>query len=335
MSRLIPSEYVIAKFYEYAGFPKYKKGSGVYNGCCPICREGKSWGKKHRLFYIPDKDLVCCHNCNKNWTPVNWIMESSGLTFKEIMEESGEYDFSSMDLEDDTFERPESETLPLDSINLFDSQQIEYFIDNQVIKDALKLVRDRRLNTAINRPKALYLSLKDFIHKNRLVIPFSDHTGKIVWYQSRSIYKKDEKDRPKYMSKLNSERSVYGLENIRDDEDYLFIFEGPIDSMFFKNGLAIGGISMSNTQEEQMKRYRLYQKIWVLDNDARDNDNVKNQMSNLLDKGERVFFWPKKYCGIKDVNELCVKVRKDSIRPSFFIENSYEGLEGVNKLAML
>lgn len=335
MSKVLPSEYIISKFYEFAGFPKYKRGSSTYNASCPSCREGTSWGKKRRLFYIPSKDLICCHNCGRNWSPVNWIMEQSGLSFKDVMEQASDYNFTSFEVEDQSFKRPESQTLPVDSINLFDQQQVDYFNSNPVIKDALKLIKDRRLDTAINRPNALYISLKDFIHKNRLVIPFCDFKGNIVWYQTRAIYKNDEVDRPKYMSKLNSERSVYGLDKIHDQLDHLFIFEGPIDSMFVKNGIAMGGLSMSQTQEDQMKRYRLYQKIWILDNEIEENRDVKNQAIRLLEQGERVFIWPQKFKGIKDVNALCVKIRRDSIKPEFFIENSYEGCEGLAKIANL
>lgn len=331
----IPTEYVIAKFYQYAGFVKYKKGSGVYNGACNICREGNSWGKKKRLNYIVNKGIIHCFNCNKTWSPINYIKESSGLSYEEIMKEASGYNFSTFDLQQNTdqkFERPESSTLPLDSINLFDEQQINYYIKNKVVNDALIFIKNRRLDTAINRPKALYISLKDFIHKNRLVIPHYDHKGKILWYQSRAIYKKDEIDRPKYMSKLNSTRSVFGIDKINEQLDYLFIFEGAIDSMFVKNGLAMGGLSMSEIQEEQMKRYRLYQKIWVLDNQLDDNKDVKTQVTKLLECGERVFFWPKKFKGIKDINELCVKIRKDDIKPEFFVNNSYEGSIGLSKL---
>jgi hypothetical protein len=259
-------------------------------------------------------------------------MDQSGLSFKEVMEESEEYDFGGSDLTDKKFERPESETLPVDSINLFDEQQVNYFIKNEVVKHALLEIKRRRLDTATNKPNALYISLKDFIHKNRLVIPYCDFRGKIVWYQTRAIYKKDEVDRPKYLSKLNSERSVYGLDKINEQIDHLFIFEGPIDSMFVKNGIAMGGIDMSDLQNDQMKRYRLYEKIWVLDNQLKENDEVRTQVTNLLEQGERVFFWPKKFKGIKDINELCVKVRKDSIRPEFFIDNSYESDAGLGKI---
>jgi len=141
MNRLLPSEYVMSKFYQLAGFVRYKKSSGIYEGCCPTCREGKSWGKKRRLYYIPDKDLICCKNCSRNWSPVNWVKELSGLTFHEVMEEAKDYDFASFEIKDEKFVRPKSEALPVDSINLFDQQQVNYYIKEKVVIDALKIIK--------------------------------------------------------------------------------------------------------------------------------------------------------------------------------------------------
>ena len=49
---ILPENYIIQKFYEYAGYVQYLKHNNTYNGCCPICHEGKSWGKKKRCFYM-------------------------------------------------------------------------------------------------------------------------------------------------------------------------------------------------------------------------------------------------------------------------------------------
>ena len=35
-----------------------KKLTNVYEGGCPICREGKSWNKKRRLYYIVKEDHI-------------------------------------------------------------------------------------------------------------------------------------------------------------------------------------------------------------------------------------------------------------------------------------
>ncbi len=49
---VLPEAYVIQKFYQFAGSPKYNRLTKTYQGGCPVCREGKSWGRKKRLFYV-------------------------------------------------------------------------------------------------------------------------------------------------------------------------------------------------------------------------------------------------------------------------------------------
>ena len=328
----IPSQYIIQMFYQYAGFPKYKKGTQVYNGCCPSCREGKSWGKKKRLYYMPKEEYLTCHNCQRSWNPINWIMEQSGMSFKDVLSEAEQYDSDDFVINESN-NKPlvKVGTLPDDSINLFDHQQVEFYKDNQIVKDVLSVVKKRRLNTAINRPRALYVSLKDFIHKNRLCIPFYNTDGQITYYQTRAIYKKDETDRPKYLSKLHAEKSIFGMHNIDSDFDHLFIFEGPIDSMFVKNGIAMAGISLSEKQEDELKPYIFHSKVWVLDNQL-DNKDVKKKLNQLVERGEKIFVWPNKFKDFKDLNEICEKYNLDQISPKFFIDNSFEGVEALMKI---
>ena len=60
INEIIPEGYVAEKFYQYAGYPKYKKLTNVYEAGCPICREGKSWGKKRRLYYVVKDNYIFC-----------------------------------------------------------------------------------------------------------------------------------------------------------------------------------------------------------------------------------------------------------------------------------
>jgi len=60
---ILPEAYIVQKFYQYAGRPKYNRLAKTYQGGCPICREGKSWGKKRRLFYVTTDNFLHCHNC--------------------------------------------------------------------------------------------------------------------------------------------------------------------------------------------------------------------------------------------------------------------------------
>ena len=332
----LPSDYIIAKIMQYTKRPMHMRHRNAYNFECPICNEGKSSGKKRRGFYNADEGYIYCHNCNRGWDPIKWIQEVCGLTFTDLMKEAQSYDFTTMDSSisarfDTPVKRVDFGTLPEDSINLLDDIQRNYYIQESVVRQCWDLIQARRLHTAINRPKSFWVSLKDKIHKNRLCIPFYDEDNQIRFYQTRTVLAEDMVDRPKYLSKINADKRVYGINNINRDLDYLFIFEGPIDSMFVENGLGICGLHLTDLQDEILRKYSLYRRIWVPDNQYID-EPAKEKTMELLDEGARVFIWPKELRGFKDLNDVCCKYKLDQISPKLLVDNSFVGLEAKTKL---
>ena len=124
--RQLPGSYVLNKFYTLAGEPTFRKFDGIYNASCPICREGKSWLKKKRLYFYPSTSSFFCFNCNKAWSALNWISEAGSLTREEVELEAHNQNFSIDITNNISFtklvkrERP---ILPHDSININDVQQ--------------------------------------------------------------------------------------------------------------------------------------------------------------------------------------------------------------------
>jgi len=333
---ILPQSYVTQKFYQYAGYPKYKRLTNTYEAGCPICREGKSWQKKRRCYYIVDDDLICCHNCGWFSKPLKWICEVSSLTYSEIIEEIKTYDVLPADI--NVNEQPPqrtlvTDTLPLDCINLLNDEQLLFYKDNKVVKDALELIKRRRLNTAVNRPNTLWLSLTDKYQKNRIIIPFYNEKGDIVFYQTRTIYDSVDNKYPKYLGKINGEKALFNLNKISLNSDYIFIFEGPIDSFFIKNGTAVAGIQdksnnmFSGIQQEQINKFKFHKRIWILDSQWLDTAS-RNKTQKLIDNGETVFIWPENIGKqFKDFNDLCCAAKIDEISPTYVINNSYEGLK--------
>ena len=332
---VIPEQYIVNVLYENVYKITYNKYNHTYNGCCPICREGDSWGKKKRFYYIPKKEITYCHNCGYSKKPLTFISDVTNKNLNEIIKEVKEFDIEIDDIikkEEEVIKKEIDYSLPEDCINLFDNNQVEYYKDNSVVKEALHIIKSRRLDKAINKPEAFYVSLNDKVHKNRLVLPFYDNNRKIIFYQSRGLTKKDLFERPKYLSKMNSERSLYGVHNIDINEDNIFIFEGPIDSYFVTNGIATCGITENTNkmftalQKEQINRLNLHEKVYVLDNQYIDKAAL-NKSLILADSGENVFIWPKELRQFKDFNDICVVGKKDKIKPEFILKNTYSGLK--------
>lgn len=337
---ILPEEYIIEKFYTYGYQPKRNKYNNTYQCGCPICREGKSLGVTRRCYYIPKNNNIYCHNCGWSSPPLKWIEKVAGLSYFQIVEEVKKYDTTKVhEFKDHVIEKVyTTPTLPDDVINLFDKQQVTFHKDNPVVRKCLQLIKERRLHKAVNKPKALFLSLKDVAHKNRLIIPFYNEKNEVIFYQSRTVLLEDQGRKSKYTSKIGSDKSLYGINNVDNDLSYVFLFEGPINAMFAKNGLAVAGISKGNhlftqVQQDQIKRLQFHKRIWVLDSQWIDDTSfVKTK--KLLTQGETVFIWPEKYGKkLKDFNDICMKYRLNEITTEFIVENSYDELTGILKLA--
>lgn len=329
----LPEEYIAQQFLIYAGYAR-RKHTGIYEGGCPICREGKSWGNKRRCFYIPKFDNIHCKNCHQSWNPKHWIHLVSGKSYFEIVEESKEFEYIPIELlnRDDLSQYINTETLPMDSINLNDKQQLVFYKDNEIVKECLRFIRKRRLNKAINKPDSFYISLKDYTHKNRLCIPFENDKNEIEFYQTRTIIKSND-DLPKYLGKTGADKTVFGANRISEDFDYIFIFEGPIDSMFVKNGVAIAGVDITLKQKQILNQYPFHQKIWVMDNQHVDKTALEVTMK-LIEKGETVFIWPK-MTSVKDINDICIRKKLNEFSANIIVKNSFNGLQAKLNLAKL
>lgn len=322
---------IINTFFQYCKRPVYKKNTSTYNGECPYCNEGKSTGKKRRFFYIPEEDHLYCHNCNISLNGLQFVQEQTGMSLKDVLTESELHTDTVEDIikRSTVFKKYNPKSLPDDSINLYDTSQISYYQANAVVKDALAFVRNRRLDTAVNRPKALWVSLSDFTHKNRVVFPFYSPNGgaKVEFYQSRAIYKKDE-EIAKYLSKTNSDKGIFNIDRVTSDIEYIFLQEGPIDAMFLRNSVALAGINPTDTQLERLNSlFPMHTLVYVLDNQWVDKTSYK-VTKELLEKGDKVFLWPAGLEKFKDINDLCVHIKQDELKWDFVIKHTYEGIKG-------
>lgn len=333
----LPPE-MVEKYIQIYGNRPVKLPGGQINCGCPICMEGNSWGKKRRMFFYPETSSVYCFNCGASMSALKWIMTVTGKKFREVMEEARSYNFisdgsktvfftDSID-EQRNDQIPEGD-LPKDTITIGSNLQRLYHSSDKMVNLAVQFVQSRKLDKAVNVPK-YGISLKDFIHKNRLVIPFTDLDGKIPFYQTRRLI--DDDLSPKYLSKRNAEKTVFGIDKVDLDNSYMFVTEGPLDSCFIENGVSLAGLKYTEYQINQLGNFFAHKKIWVLDNDFRKNDIVYNQYEKLISDGETVFIWPPDLSMYKDVNEYIIGENKTSMETDLILEHSYSGLRATQIL---
>ena len=326
-------EFLIETFFSYCKRPLHKKYQNAFNAECPVCKEGKSSGRSRRLFYFPNKQYLYCHNCSKAWLPFEWVKEVTSLSVPEILKRNREKAGEVTTIVQKTTKTISSGTsgtviadLPEDSIDLSDPAQIEFYKNNKYVNLALDYCNSRRLWTAVNSCSKFYLSLNDRIHKNRLVIPFFNECNKIVCYQTRSL---TPNQFPKYLTKFG-EKEIFGTQNIDASIPYIFVFEGPIDSMFVKNGVAMASLSPTHKQLQQLNNYIGYELIYVFDND-KNNKQTSKKIEKYIKEGKTIFIWPKELNKFKDFNEVCCELNLNEVSWKFVVKNSTKGPEALIK----
>jgi hypothetical protein len=197
-----------------------------------------------------------------------------------------------------------------------DQRQRLFYGTNRYFQKALEYIKERKLDTAVNKSPSYYISLTDNFHKNRLCIPYYDVDNKIVFYQTRSL----DGSEPRYLNKIGYDKTIFGIERINPDLDYIFLFEGPMDAMMVQNGVAVAGLTLTEAQEKQLANFPFHQKIWVLDNLKLD-DAAKKIVVKMLLKGDKIFRWPDK--PYKDFNEWAVKENLNEIDYNFIVNSTY------------
>lgn len=334
----VPEDYVVSKLYEYGFETEYSNTNQAYNCGCPICREGSSWGYKKRLFYIPDKDLVHCHNCGWSSKPYFFVREVTGFSHDDVLKDlkdegsipSFDSNISILRLDED--EKVDAvEELPEKYVDLTDPLQVEYYKDNYQLQQALKYVEERNLMGMVNSPKKLLFCIKDKTHRNRIIIPFYDVDGdSVLHYQSRSIQKFDKM---RYLSKKHSNKTLFNIDKVDFSKDIYYITEGPIDSFCISNCIAVAGISESKTilftpeQKTQLREFIGMERVWILDNQHMD-EAALTKSKILVDLGEKIFIYPKT-CPYKDLNAICVGEGISGIPESFINKFTYSDVEAM------
>jgi hypothetical protein len=92
--------------------------------------------------------------------------------------------------------------------------------------------------------------------------------------------------------------------------------------------VAVSGInksrsSLTDKQESQLNNFPLHTKIWVLDNQNKD-ETARKKMKQLIEINQKVFVWPKDL-DYKDLNEMCLDKKINGIETDFILKNTFNG----------
>jgi DNA primase len=159
----------------------------------------------------------------------------------------------------------------------------------------------------------------------RLVIPWFKN-GKIIYYQERALYRDQQ---PKYLFPKNiTERPLFGVDNIDTAYPWIFYLEGALDSIWVKNGVAAGSISLSKTQMDTLSNFVEQRIVYFPDNPWVDKASLENiRKLSQTQKDLLVWMWPKEIKE-KDVNEVVCRFEAPEL---FFNDRLHENVVSVQK----
>jgi len=267
--------------------------SEFYNIRCNVCGDSAKDKTKKRGFILKSSDpwVYYCHNCETSTSVIKWMSEYYPSQYKNMMIDvmrNKSYD------NNDTYNFNKKEvTEKRDEKN--DTKHFKPLIK---FKDCVDYCESRKIPYS-EYSKWFYAT--GGVFNGRIIITFRKPNGKIYYYQGRSF---NNTKGIRYMSRFGDYKvSIYNYYNV-DENKPVSVLEGPIDSVFVENSIAVTGLKLKGDILDKFKKI-----YFLLDNDKSGN---KKAIKLLKDK-KYVFNWNKflkKYkCNgeVKDVNDFILK----------------------------
>jgi transcription elongation factor Elf1 len=298
-----------------------KKGDNLWNFRCPYCGDSQKSRTKARGFVFRKKNdlFFKCHNCGTGASLGNLIKTLDSKTYKDyIMERykkgvetrsspQPEFHFNApvfrkkgilkglksiQDLPDDHPARQivERRKLPVESLSDLYLCESFFKFTNSIIKGKFPFL--------------------DGDHP-RLIIPFRGEDGEVFAYQGRAF----GNEQPKYITiKIDADRDkIFGLDKV-DKSKPILVVEGPLDSLFLNNCIAVAGADFSNIEGDLTVIY---------DNEPR-NKEINKQIEKTIDRGKNVCLWPD-HMTHKDINDMIIAGYSKEEIQEIITNNTFSG----------
>ena len=299
---------------------KFKKvRDNLFNFRCPYCGDSrKSQSKARGYFYRKKNDYFYrCHNCGKGTTFGKVLEYIDSMMYKEYIMERYRGDAPKTEQPEFNFKAPKFKKIDPKLENLTPINKLNGG------HPARQFVESRQLPEEFYSD--LYLCPKFFEWSKiqsqqehpRLVIPFRDESGEVFAAQGRAF----GKESPKYLTiKFQDKPKIFGLDRVDFAKRY-YVVEGPLDSMFLDNCLAVAGADFRYLPPGDT--------TIVLDNEPRSREIIK-QMERLIHQEHELVIWPTTITQ-KDINDMVLAGVEDI--QTIIDNNTFSGLEATMKLA--
>ena len=321
-----------------------KENSPYRANCrCPICGDSQKSKLKARG-WILEKDnsaIYYCHNCGASLGMRNFLKAVDHNLYNEYIIDTALDKKARREL----FNPPKEDVKPLDTLvmkapnfkkkgspllkikkvsSLNYDHKAKVYVQKRHIpaSEQYKLYYASKFNEWVNSiiPGKLPKLEND---SPRLVMPFIDKEGNLFGFNARAF--RDSELR--YITIMIDEDmpKVFGLDTVNFHKKY-YVIEGPIDSLFIDNSVAMAGADGNAKGLENTENA-----VFVFDNEPR-NKEIVSRMERCIDKGYNICIWPEKVLD-KDINDVILSGATPADIKQMIDDNTYRGLEGKLQLS--
>ena len=303
-----------------------RKNDRTYNFRCPYCGDSKKYRNKARGYFFKIKNdfVFKCHNCGVGRTFTNFLKDQSpmlhdqyvmerykeGLTGKNTQTASPKFDFKAP-----VFKTSKVVDLtPVSELNK--EHPARDYLERRKIEDLDSFYYCPKFKDWTNRQKKTFDTLRQ--DSARIIIPLRDKDGTMFGFQGRSLA---PKAKIRYITIMLDESmpKVYGLDRI-DPSKEVYVTEGPFDSHFITNAIAMCGSDVNLSTFD-------YKFVYTYDNEPRSREIVAKIKAAIV-LGHKVVIFPKSIKE-KDLNDMALAGHDVQ---SLVESNTYSGLEAQLKL---
>jgi len=314
-----------------------KKGDGVWNMRCPICGDSQRNRTKARGFILQkgDRYTYVCHNCNVSMSFSRFLETIDPQLHTEYRREAFLEDKGLTPRRTDHIKQPQPDISKfiqpkfvkytalntLKKVSQLDpTHPVKKYVMSRLIpaKYHSKLFFAPKFRAFTNslQPDKFDLSKGD---EPRLIIPLVDKQNNLFGYQGRAFGKTELR----YITIILDDEKprVYGAEGLNFRER-VYVVEGPLDSMFLHNCIAMVGSHLDKTVVDL--GLKLDNMTVVYDNEPR-NKEIVSQIDKAIDKGFNVCVWPENIV-YKDINDMVRAGSSPEQVQKTIDQNTYSGL---------
>ena len=290
----------------------------LYNFRCPICGDSqKNKSKTRGYLYAVKADMnFRCHNCGASMTLSNFIKKIDPTLHKQYVFErfkDGKTGRGTVVEEPKfNFEAPQFKP-KLDLPKASENDIARRYLEKRKL-DPNKFYYTDKFKAWSNSHKKTFDDLT--YDEPRIIIPLF-YQNTLVGFQGRSL----GPSKVKYITVMINDDApkIYGLDTIRKSSP-VFVTEGPIDSTFLRNSIAMCGA------DGDVGKWGVSTPVWVYDNEPRSKE-ITSRISKTIAEGGSVVIFPSNIHE-KDINDMVLAGHDVQ---SIVESNIYKGLEATLK----